>query len=234
MELRSHGIVPGVIQVPHGGQPIVQMRDAQPSGGYPKIATVIDADLWRLGQAPIGSRVRFIETTWEEAIAALDEVERVAARRRARRRAAARAGRGGASMPLTRSISLSAWLAATDIDVLELRGPNGSLRLERRGGRIESAEERSDAARPQASTVTGVCADTPALFLHHHPLHTTALARPGMPVSKGQVAGPAADRPAAGARAGPACRPRRGAVGRARDGGGLSARRWSNCCIREA
>ena len=56
MELRSHGIVPGVIQVPHGGQPIVQMRDAQPSGGYPKIGTVIEADLWRLGQAPIGSR----------------------------------------------------------------------------------------------------------------------------------------------------------------------------------
>ncbi|WP_019717037.1 biotin-dependent carboxyltransferase family protein, partial [Pseudomonas syringae] len=31
LEIRSHGIVPGVIQVPHGGQPIVQMRDAQPS-----------------------------------------------------------------------------------------------------------------------------------------------------------------------------------------------------------
>jgi allophanate hydrolase subunit 2 len=76
IELRSHGIVPGVIQVPHGGQPIVQMRDAQPSGGYPKIATVIEADLWRLGQAPIGSRVRFLESTWEEALAALDETAR--------------------------------------------------------------------------------------------------------------------------------------------------------------
>jgi biotin-dependent carboxylase-like uncharacterized protein len=73
VEMRSHGIVPGVIQVPPGGQPIVQMRDAQPSGGYPKLGTVIEADLWRLGQAPIGSRVRFIETTWDEAIAALDE-----------------------------------------------------------------------------------------------------------------------------------------------------------------
>ena len=73
MELRSHGIVPGVIQVPHGGQPIVQMCDAQPSGGYPKIGTVIEADLWRLGQAPIGSRVRFVEATWEEALAARDE-----------------------------------------------------------------------------------------------------------------------------------------------------------------
>jgi len=36
---------------------------------------VIEADLWRLGQAPIGSRVRFIETTWEQATAALDETD---------------------------------------------------------------------------------------------------------------------------------------------------------------
>ena len=75
MEMRSHGIVPGVIQVPPGGQPIVQMRDAQPSGGYPKLGTVIEADLWRLGQAPIGSRVRFVETTWDDAVAALDEID---------------------------------------------------------------------------------------------------------------------------------------------------------------
>ena len=74
VEMRSHGIVPGVIQVPPGGQPIVQMRDAQPSGGYPKLGTVIEADLWRLGQAPIGSRVRFIETSWDDAVAALDEI----------------------------------------------------------------------------------------------------------------------------------------------------------------
>ncbi len=74
LELRSHGIVPGVIQVPHGGQPIIQMRDAQPSGGYPKIGTVIDADLWRLGQAPIGSSVRFVEVTWAEAVRALQDV----------------------------------------------------------------------------------------------------------------------------------------------------------------
>ena len=75
MEIRSHGIVPGVIQVPSGGQPIVQMRDAQPSGGYPKFGTVIEADLWRLGQAAIGSRVRFVETDFEAAVAALGEVE---------------------------------------------------------------------------------------------------------------------------------------------------------------
>jgi biotin-dependent carboxylase-like uncharacterized protein len=75
-ELRSHGIVPGVIQVPHGGQPIIQMRDAQPSGGYPKIGTVIEADLWRLGQAPIGSSVRFVDCSWDEALGARAELGR--------------------------------------------------------------------------------------------------------------------------------------------------------------
>lgn len=75
LEMRSHGIVPGVIQVPPDGQPIVQMRDAQPTGGYPKIGTVIEADLWRLGQAPIGSRVRFVLTSWEEALDALAEAQ---------------------------------------------------------------------------------------------------------------------------------------------------------------
>jgi 5-oxoprolinase (ATP-hydrolysing) subunit C len=76
IEMRSHGIVPGVIQVPPGGQPIVQMRDAQPSGGYPKLGTVIEADLWRLGQAPVGSRVRFVECDWDTALAALAETRR--------------------------------------------------------------------------------------------------------------------------------------------------------------
>ena len=71
LETRSHGIVPGVIQVPHSGQPIIQMRDAQPSGGYPKIGTVIEADLWRLGQARAGSLIRFVPCTYEEAVAAL-------------------------------------------------------------------------------------------------------------------------------------------------------------------
>jgi biotin-dependent carboxylase-like uncharacterized protein len=75
LEMRSHGIVPGVIQVPPDGQPIVQMRDAQPTGGYPKVGTVIEADLWRLGQMPIGSRIRFIETGWDEAIDALEQLQ---------------------------------------------------------------------------------------------------------------------------------------------------------------
>jgi biotin-dependent carboxylase-like uncharacterized protein len=74
VEKRSHGIVPGVIQVPPNGQPIIQLRDAQPSGGYPKIGTVIEADLWRLAQAKLCTQIRFVQTTYDEAVAALDTV----------------------------------------------------------------------------------------------------------------------------------------------------------------
>ncbi|WP_417280744.1 biotin-dependent carboxyltransferase family protein [Celeribacter sp.] len=58
-ELRSHGIAPGIIQVPGGGQPIIQLADAATMGGYPKIACVIEEDLWRIGQARPGDRFRF-------------------------------------------------------------------------------------------------------------------------------------------------------------------------------
>lgn len=74
VEKRSHGIVPGVIQIPPNGQPIIQMRDAQTSGGYPKIATVIEADLWRVGQARLGGKLRFEQTAYTDALAAEDEM----------------------------------------------------------------------------------------------------------------------------------------------------------------
>lgn len=58
-ELRSHGIVPGIVQVPGSGAPIIQLADSATMGGYPKIAAVISADLWRLGQARPGDSLRF-------------------------------------------------------------------------------------------------------------------------------------------------------------------------------
>lgn len=70
VEMRSHGVVTGVVQVPPAGEPIIQMSDANTAGGYPKIAGVIDIDLWRLGQARIGSRIRFVHSTLSEAKAA--------------------------------------------------------------------------------------------------------------------------------------------------------------------
>jgi biotin-dependent carboxylase-like uncharacterized protein len=67
VEMRSHGVVPGVVQVPPGGEPIIQMSDANTAGGYPKIAGVIDADLWRLGQAHAGGKIRFVRSSHDEA-----------------------------------------------------------------------------------------------------------------------------------------------------------------------
>lgn len=71
MELLSHGIVPGTVQVPPSGQPIIQLADANTCGGYPKIATVIEADLWRLAQAPVGARLRFLPVSTEASTDAL-------------------------------------------------------------------------------------------------------------------------------------------------------------------
>ncbi|MGX5849236.1 5-oxoprolinase subunit C family protein [Mesorhizobium sp. PL10] len=71
MELLSHGIVPGTVQVPPSGQPIIQLADANTCGGYPKIATVIEADLWRLAQTPVGARLRFVPVSIEVATEAL-------------------------------------------------------------------------------------------------------------------------------------------------------------------
>ncbi|WP_435171082.1 biotin-dependent carboxyltransferase family protein [Falsirhodobacter sp. 1013] len=70
VEMRSHGLVPGVVQVPPAGEPIIQMADANTAGGYPKIAGVIEVDLWRLGQARIGSRIRLERSDTATAIAA--------------------------------------------------------------------------------------------------------------------------------------------------------------------
>jgi allophanate hydrolase subunit 2 len=58
-DIVSDGTVTGSIQVPGNGQPIVLLADRQTTGGYPKIATVISADLPALGRARPGDAVRF-------------------------------------------------------------------------------------------------------------------------------------------------------------------------------
>ena len=75
VELRSHGVVPGVIQVPPGGQPIIQLADAATMGGYPKIGTVIEADLWRLAQARPGNRLNFQQVSYQDALVARRELD---------------------------------------------------------------------------------------------------------------------------------------------------------------
>ena len=59
-EIVSDGMVPGCIEVPRDGQPVVLMADAPTTGGYPKIATVVGEDLGLLAQlVPGAGRVRF-------------------------------------------------------------------------------------------------------------------------------------------------------------------------------
>ena len=55
----SDGTVNGSIQVPGNGAPIVLMPDRGTSGGYPKIATLVSADLGRFAQIPAGRGFRF-------------------------------------------------------------------------------------------------------------------------------------------------------------------------------
>lgn len=66
-DILSDGIVPGAIQVPGNGQPIILLADAQTTGGYAKIATVIGADLPRLSRLAPGDPVRFAIVTVAEA-----------------------------------------------------------------------------------------------------------------------------------------------------------------------
>lgn len=65
----SDGIVTGSVQVPGTGVPIVLLADRQTTGGYPKIATIVRADLGRFVQMRPGSKVRFTAVALQEAVA---------------------------------------------------------------------------------------------------------------------------------------------------------------------
>ncbi len=74
-ELGSQGVLPGAIQVPPDGQPVILGWDGPVTGGYPVIAGVIAADLGRLGQLRPGDKVSFRALDPEEARAAWAEQE---------------------------------------------------------------------------------------------------------------------------------------------------------------
>jgi len=59
LEMVSDAIPVGAVQVPRSGKPIIVMRDAQTTGGYPKIAVVTTPDVSRLGQAKPNDKIRF-------------------------------------------------------------------------------------------------------------------------------------------------------------------------------
>ncbi|MCL2459476.1 MAG: biotin-dependent carboxyltransferase family protein [Desulfobulbus sp.] len=60
----SEPVVPGNVQIPGDGQPILLLRE-QTIGGYACIATVLSADLWRVGQVKPGDTVRFVRVSLE-------------------------------------------------------------------------------------------------------------------------------------------------------------------------
>lgn len=66
-ELLSSAVTFGTVQVPAGGQPIVLLADCQTTGGYPRLAQVISADLGWLAQALPGTRLRFVQVGLAEA-----------------------------------------------------------------------------------------------------------------------------------------------------------------------
>ncbi len=74
----SEGVVPGAIQIPGDGQPIVILNETV-TGGYRKMATVISADLPLLGQLKPGDTVRFVRVSIQEAITAFKRMEDIIA-----------------------------------------------------------------------------------------------------------------------------------------------------------
>ena len=81
---------------------------------------------------------------------------------------------------------LSAWLEATDIDMMELQGPGARLCLRRNGTRVEIA---SPSAEEVAEPFTVLEAASVGVFLQEHPLRGEPLAVPGTQVRAGQVVG---------------------------------------------
>jgi len=65
--IKSEGLVKGVIQIPADGNPIIMLADHGTIGGYPKIATVISADFDKLSQLTPGSKIKFKEVNLKDA-----------------------------------------------------------------------------------------------------------------------------------------------------------------------
>ncbi|MBS0569516.1 MAG: biotin-dependent carboxyltransferase [Proteobacteria bacterium] len=76
LEVISGGVVPGTMQLPPSGDPIVLMAEAPTCGGYPRIGHVVAADLPRLAQRRPGDSVRFAPVTVDTAQTRFLERER--------------------------------------------------------------------------------------------------------------------------------------------------------------
>jgi biotin-dependent carboxylase-like uncharacterized protein len=78
-EMITEGVSLGAVQVTHGGLPIILFVEQQTTGGYPKIANIISADLHRVGQLRPRDEIRFELVTLETARSLLVEQEKMLA-----------------------------------------------------------------------------------------------------------------------------------------------------------
>jgi antagonist of KipI len=78
-EMITEGVSIGAVQVTLGGLPIILFVEQQTTGGYPKIANVISADLHRVGQCRPRDEIRFELVTLETARSLLIEQEKLLA-----------------------------------------------------------------------------------------------------------------------------------------------------------
>ena len=65
--IKSEGLLKGVIQITADGDPIIMLSDHGTIGGYPKIGVVISADYDKLVQLPSGSKIKFQEVKLADA-----------------------------------------------------------------------------------------------------------------------------------------------------------------------
>jgi acetyl-CoA carboxylase biotin carboxyl carrier protein len=80
---------------------------------------------------------------------------------------------------------LAAWLSGTDIELLELRTPEGTIRLQRDRPGVAATLERTGAA----VALLAVTAPSVGVFLHCHPLQEVVLVHPGQKVRAGEPVG---------------------------------------------
>jgi antagonist of KipI len=76
-KMLSEGVALGAVQIAAGGQPIIMFVEQQTTGGYPKIANVIAADMHSVGQLRPRDEVRFVRVSLEEARDALRRQEKL-------------------------------------------------------------------------------------------------------------------------------------------------------------
>ena len=60
LSLRSRAVHPGIVQLPPSGQPFVLLSEAQVTGGYPRVASVLSCELWKFAQLGSGQGVHWV------------------------------------------------------------------------------------------------------------------------------------------------------------------------------